>query len=207
MLKIWGRKNSINVQKVMWCVAELGLKYERIDAGLEFGVVTEKYYRDLNPNGLVPVIKDKEITVWESHAIIRYLCATYSAGDLWPTDPVIRSQSDQWMDWLYTHFFLPHRVVFWGLIRTAEADRDMDNIRAQVKAGGDCLMVLDSHLEGKSFIAGERLTIGDFPMGCMTHRWFAMDIERPILPNIESWLERLKERPEFNQHVAKIPLS
>ncbi|MGY4295450.1 glutathione S-transferase [Bradyrhizobium sp. i1.4.4] len=33
---IWGRANSVNVQKVLWCLAELDLPYERIDAGMSF---------------------------------------------------------------------------------------------------------------------------------------------------------------------------
>lgn len=207
MLRVWGRKNSINVQKVMWCVGELGLEHERIDAGLQYGVVNEDSYRDLNPNALVPTLEDGDLTVWESHAVVRYLCATYSNGDMWPEDPAARSVADRWMDWLYTHFFLPHRVVFWGLIRTPEADRDMDAIRNQIKEGGERLKVLDAQLEGKSFIAGEALTIGDVPMGCMAHRWFTMDIDRPSLPNVETWVARLRERPAFHEHVSSIPLS
>ena len=207
MLKVWGRKNSINVQKVMWCVGELGLKYERIDAGLQFGVINDASFRELNPNGLIPTIEDNGSTVWESHAIVRYLCATYGGGGLWPENPAVRSVADRWMDWLYTYFFIPHRVVFWGLIRTPEAERDMDAIKAQVEEGGNKLKVLDAQLEGNSFVAGESLSIGDFPIGCMTHRWFTMDIDRPSLPNIESWLARLRERTAFMEHVGLIPLT
>ena len=188
-------------------MGELGLEHERIDAGLQFGVVNDASFRELNPNGLVPTIEDNGSTVWESHVIVRYLCATYASGSLWPEDPAVRSVADRWMDWLYTYFFIPHRAVFWGLIRTPEAERDMDAIKAQIEEGGNKLKVLDAQLDGNSFVVGESLTIGDFPMGCMTHRWFTMDIDRPSLPNVEAWLARLRERPAFMEHVASIPLT
>ena len=142
-------------------------------------MVNDASFRDLNPNGLVPTIEDNGTTVWESHAVVRYLCATYGSGSLWPEDPAARSI----------------------------AERDMDAIKAQIEEGGNKLKVLDAQLEGNSFVAGESLTIGDFPVGCMTHRWFTMDIDRPSLPNVEAWLARLRERPAFMEHVASIPLS
>jgi glutathione S-transferase len=206
MLKIWGRRNSINVQKVMWCVDELGLAHERIDAGLQFGVVNDPTFRKLNPNGLVPTIDDNGVIVWESHAIIRYLASIHGAGTLWPNEPAARAAADRWMDWLYTSYFIPHRVVFWGLIRTPEEKRDMEAINAQVKVGGEALKVLDAHFHSRTFVAADHLTMGDIPIGCMVHRWFMMPIERPDVPNVEKWLSRLRERKAFADNVI-MPLT
>jgi glutathione S-transferase len=66
VLKIWGRKTSINVQKVLWCCEELGLQYERIDAGGASGLTRDPEYLALNPNGLVPTISDDGFVLWES---------------------------------------------------------------------------------------------------------------------------------------------
>src|SRR3989304_1196014 len=99
MLRIWGRTNSVNVKKALWCAEELGLAYERIDAGLQFGVVDTAEYRKLNPNGLVPTIEDHGFVLWESHAIVRYLAAKHGAGTLWPTDLKVRADAARWVGW------------------------------------------------------------------------------------------------------------
>ena len=124
MLKIWGRNNSVNVQKVLWCCEEMGLQYERIDAGGSFGVVNTPQYRELNPNGLVPTIEDDGFVLWESNAIVRYLAAKHSAGKLWPEDLKIRAEADKWMDWQNTTFWPTFRPLFWNLVRTPVDQRD-----------------------------------------------------------------------------------
>ena len=123
MLKIWGRNNSVNVQKVLWCCEELAVEYERIDAGGAFGIVNTPEYRRLNPNGLVPTIDDDGFVLWESHAIVRYLAAKHGAG-FWPEDRRMRAEADQWMDWSQTTFWPAIRPLFMGLIRTAPEQRD-----------------------------------------------------------------------------------
>ena len=118
MLKIHGRKNSSNVQKVLWTCAELGLPFERTDVGGPFGGNREPAYLALNPNGLVPVIEDDGVVLWESNAIIRYLAARYGDGTLLPTDPAARGQAEQWMDWVNTLLGPAIWPLFFGLIRT-----------------------------------------------------------------------------------------
>ena len=118
MLKIWGRNNSVNVQKVLWCCEELGLKYERLDAGGSFGVVNTPQYRALNPNGLVPTIEDGPFVLWESNAIVRYLTAKHSSGKLWPEDHKVRAEADKWMDWQNSMFWPAFRPLFWNVVRT-----------------------------------------------------------------------------------------
>jgi glutathione S-transferase len=206
MLKIRGRPNSINVQKVMWTVGELGLEHERLDVGREFGGLDTEEYGRLNPNRKIPVVEDGEIVVWESHACVRYIAARYDAGGLYASDPGERSLADRWMDWKATTV-LPHlHVCFWGLTRTAEADRDMAAIERAAKDLGEVWKLLDDHLDGKSFVVGDRLTMGDIPLGAAFYRYVSLPIERPSLPHVERWYDRLKARPAFVDHVM-IPVT
>ena len=205
MLKIWGRVNSVNVKKALWTMEELGLKYERIDAGMEHGVVKTPQYMKMNPNSLVPTIDDDGFVLWESHAIVRYLAAKHGAGTLWPADLRQRADSDRWMDWAYT-FQAQFRTVFWGLVRTPLEKRDMKAIdEARVKCG-ELLAVPDQALANRPYFAGNSLTIGDIPLGCHVHLWMRLPIERPAHPNLERWFERLCARPAY-QRIVDIPLS
>ena len=206
MLTIWGRHNSINVQKVMWTVGELGLDHERKDVGGAFGGLDQPDYLAKNPNGLIPTLEDDGVTLWESHAIVRYLAATYDAGGLWPSEPAARGSADQWMDWMHTVILKDMGPVFWGLIRTQPQDRDMQAIQAGIEGMARSWRILDAHLEARPFVAGDGLTIGDIPVGCACYRYHALDIERPALPNIEAWYERLQARDAFRTHVM-IPLT
>ncbi len=97
MLKLWGRNNSVNVQKAIWCLEELKVPYERFDAGMQYGVVDTPEFRKMNPNGLVPVIEDGATVLWESNAIVRYLAAKYGKGTLWPkTRRRARNRTSGW---------------------------------------------------------------------------------------------------------------
>ena len=205
MLKIWGRTNSVNVKKALWCAEELGLQYQRIDAGLKFGVVDTPEYRRMNPNGLVPTIEDDAFVLWESHAIVRYLAAKHGAGSLWPGDPRQRADADRWMDWAFT-FQAAFRPVFWGLIRTPPEKRDGAAIEDGRLKSGKLLDILDDVLAGRRYVAGESLTMGDIPMGCHVQLWMRLPIDRPRHPHLEAWFARLLERPAYRK-VVDIPLS
>jgi glutathione S-transferase len=207
MIRVWGRKNSINVQKVMWTVGELGLKHERIDAGGAFGRNKDSDYLKMNPNGLVPVLQDGDLTMWESNAIVRYLAARYSDGNLWTKDPAKRALSEQWMEWMITTINPAILPVFWGLIRTPPEQRDMAAIEAARVKSAELLKIFDDHMAGRTFVAGDTLTLGDIPMGVFVKRWYALPIERPNTPNVAAYYERLKKRPAFVEHVESIPLT
>jgi glutathione S-transferase len=205
MLKIWGRVNSVNVKKVLWAAEELGLKYERVDAGMQFGVVNTPEYKKMNPMSLVPTIDDEGFILWESHAIVRYLAAKHGAGTLWPADLKQRADSDRWMDWTYT-FQASLRTVFWGLIRTPPEKRDMKAIEEAKKKCAELLAVPDQALAHKPYFAGNGLTIGDIALGCHVHLWMRVPIERPAHANVQRWFDRLCARPAFKKAVD-IPLS
>lgn len=205
MLRIWGRTSSINVQKVMWTVAELGLAHQRIDAGGAFGGLDGDEYAAMNPNRLIPVLQDDAIMVWESNAIVRYLAARYGTGGLWPENPAQRSETDRWMDWQLTTLQPAVGPIFLGLIRTPPERRDMALITASAERLGHAMTVLDGHLAGRPYVAGDALTMGDIPVGCICWRYANLDIARPDLPNIAAYRARLEARAGYRGQVM-LPL-
>ena len=184
MLRIWGRNNSVNVQKPLWCCEEMGVQYERVDAGGTFGVVNTPQYRNLNPNGLVPTIEDDGFVLWESNAIVRYLAAKHSAGKLWPEDLKVRAEADKWMDWQSSTFWPTFRPLFWNLVRTPVDQRDEKAMEESRLKTAELLGYLDAHLKHRDYIAGEALTMGDIPMGCAAWRWFGMLKQRPAYASV-----------------------
>ena len=206
MLRIWGRTNSINVQKVMWTVGELGLDHERIDAGGAFGGLDSAEYGRMNPNRKVPTIDDGGVILWESNACVRYLAARYGTGSLWDEDPAERGRADRWMDWQAATLLPDLGVVFWGSIRTPEEQRDHAAIKAAAERLGGLWQILDGELAGRDFVTGSQFTMGDIPIGAACYRYHALPIERPRLANLKAWYERLEQRPAFREHVM-IPLT
>ena len=206
VIRVWGRNNSINVQKVMWTLAELERPCERTDAGGAFGGLDDPAFAAMNPNRLIPVIDDGGTVVWESNAIVRYLAAKYGSGSLWPEDPATRSAADRWMDWAITTVMPPLTIVFWGLIRTPPEQRDDEKIAAAAETLGGVFGLLDRHLAARSFVAGGDFTLGDIPVGAAANRYLSLDIERPALGRLDDWYRRLKEREAYRSHVM-IPLT
>ncbi|WP_342362058.1 glutathione S-transferase [Terrarubrum flagellatum] len=202
MLKIYGRKSSFNVQKVMWLVGEMRLPHRHVELGGQFGGLDTNEFRALNPHGKVPVVDDNGIVVWESHAILRYLADRYGHGLFWNSDPAERSLPDRWMDWAQTTLqpdFL--NGVFWGFYRTPEERRDLRSVNRKVDLCSQHFMLLDRHLEDRAFMLGDALTLADIPIGTHLYRYFNLDIERPSVLNVEAWYARLQERAAYREHV------
>ena len=205
MLRIWGRLSSVNVQKVVWCADEIGCPYERIDAGRQFGIVGTDEFRRLNPNRQIPVIQDGEFVLWESNAILRYLCAKHSFGDLCPEPLTERADADRWMDWQATELSPAMSKAFMQSIRTPPHEREPALIEASVQATLPLVRLLDEHLAGRRFVCGTRMTMADISMGCAVHRWFGLPIEHEVLPNLAAWYRHVSERPAARA-VLTLPL-
>jgi glutathione S-transferase len=207
MLRIWGRANSVNVQKVMWCVAELGVPHERVDAGLGHGRNDEGWFLAKNPNGTVPLLEDGDYSLWESNTIVRYLCAKHDFGGLYPEPLRVRADAERWMDWQLSMLAQPVRTAFVNLVRTPEGGRDSDAVERAVERANHVLESLDRCLADRDFVAGGRLTMGDIPLGALVHRWLVLPaIPRRPLPNVVRWHGRLAERGPYREHVM-LPLS
>ena len=206
MLRIWGRTKSINVQKVLWYCHELGLDYDRIDAGLHFGVTDTPGYLAMNPNRLVPTIEDGEGRVWESNVIVRYLAHRYSNGGLCPANIATRFDTERWMDWQATAFWPVFRPLFIALIRTAANKRDASVVSKSEALSLSAVRILDQRLKDRVFLAGDSFTMGDIPAAATVHRWYSLDIDHPELPNVRGWYDLMRARTAFQQ-IVMTPLS
>ena len=207
MLKIWGRRSSFNVQKVMWLVGELAIPHEHISVGGNFGGLDTPEFLAMNPHGHIPVIMDGTTIVWESHAILRYLAACCGSLQFWPSDAKVRSLSDRWMDWAQTSLqpdFL--NGVFWSFYRTPESQRNWKTIRESIERCSRHFRLLNSILGDQSFMGGQTMTLADIPIGTCLYRYFELEIDRPVIPNVEAWYKRLQERAAYCEHVM-IPFS
>lgn len=203
MLKLWGRTNSINVMKVIWTLAEIGLPYERVDAGMEFGIVDTEFYKSINPNSRVPTIDDDGFTLFESNTIVRYLCAKHSMGKLYPEDLRERADAERWMDWATAQLHPVITPVFWNLIRSAPEKRNLAAIADNTAASNKTFPVLEWALANRPYLGGGSIGMGDIVVGVWVHRWYALPIERPVLPRVRAYYERLLERPAYKALVAQ----
>jgi glutathione S-transferase len=207
-LTIWGRANSVNVQKVLWCLRELDLAYDRINAGMQFGVNTEAPYLAMNPNGRVPTLVDGDFVLWESNSVMRYLCMAYgqdsgNGSPIYPEAPKVRASVDRWLDWTLSTLQPVDRPVFWALVRTAPEKRDMVAIQKDVDAEAVVWRVVEAQLATRRFIEGDQFTIADIALGAYARRWLGVEgVTKPKLPNLERWFAQLESRPGFVQFIA-----
>lgn len=200
-MTLWGRDTSANVQKVRWALAEIGQEYEHIPLGGKYGGNRTPEYLALNPNGLVPTLRDGDLVLWESHAIVRYLAARYSPGRLWPDDPVVRAECDRWTDWTATTFQPAWIDLFWRFYRTAPEQRD-DGAIAKAKAATEvCLGIMDGQLERTRFLAGDHLTYADIVAGTAMYRLTTMDIAVVVPDNVARWHGELRARAPYRLGV------
>ena len=205
MLHIKGRKTSGNVMKVTWILEELKIPYEREDVGGKFGKNDEQDYLDLNPMGLVPTLIDGDIILWESNTIVRYIANKFSSGDLSPADDGERAILELWMDWQLFAINPMMRPIYHGMIRNKPEDRNWDEINRNIMHGNELWAILDKHLEDKEYIGGNKLTIADFPVGPVIHRYHSIVEDRPATPNIDRWYNNLKKSAAY-QKIVMIPL-
>lgn len=204
MMQIWGRVNSVNVQKVLWCCAELGLSYERLNAGMEFGRTDEPSYQKMNPNGRIPTLVDDDFVLWESNSILRYLAMQYGAeGALYPADVRERASIDRWLDWVLSTLQPVDKPVFWGLVRAPAHERDTASLIAEAKNVAALWAIVDAHLAGRDFIEGSGFSLADLVLGSYARRWYGYEgINRPAFHNLARWYEGLRSRSGFVEFVA-----
>jgi len=206
MLKVWGRKTSSNVQKVMWALGEIGLRHDRVDVGGPFGKNREAAYLSMNPNGLVPTLEEEDgFLLWESNTIVRYLAAKHRHA-IEPTDLRTRAQASKWMDWQLSVLGPAITPVFWGLVRTPPEKRDQVAINAGKVKTIDAMKILDAQLEHTTYVANDAFSYGDIPIGIMAYRFMALVPDRPALKALDRWYAAISARPAFKEHVGGVPL-
>ena len=205
MLRIWGRRNSINVQKVLWTAAELDLPFELIETGGAHGGTESAEFRARNPNGLVPVIDDDGFTLWESNAIVRYLAARHGGG-LSPPELRARASADRWMDWQAIELWPAIRPVFHSLVRTRPEGLDDAGLDRAIALAEARIAMVDAELGSRLHIDGDAFGMADITIGVTVARWTRLPREAKPCPNIRAYLGRLAGRPGFRAHVD-LPLS
>jgi len=200
-ITLWGRLSSCNVQKAVWALEELELPYGHVPLGGRHGGNDAPEYRALNPNGLVPTLRDGDLVVWESHTVVRYLGAEYGSGLLFPQQARDRAAADQWTDWTATTFQPAWIGLFWAKVRTPEAEQDAVAIARAHDATVRCFQLLEDRLGQSRYLGGHDFTYADIVAGVSLYRWSTMEIDRPSLPHVEAWHERLNERAAFRKAV------
>jgi glutathione S-transferase len=201
MLKIWGRATSSNVQKVLWTCTDLDVPFERVDWGGPFGGNNEPAYRAMNPNGLVPTVQDGDLIIWESNTICRYLCAKHGGERLHPTDPAKRTHVERWMDWQLAALTPPMGAMLLGHYRTPPERRDAAALETARQRAAEYWKMVENQLTHGNYLAGDTLTLADVCVGIWGYRWHAYPIERPSLPRLKAWCDRLGQSRGFRMHV------
>ena len=201
MLRVLGKASSINVRKVLWTCAEIGVDYEREDWGSGFRALDDPAFLALNPNALVPVIVDEGGALTESNTICRYLAAKHGRADLLPAAPRARAEVERWMDWQATELNGAWRGAFMGLVRRQPVDPAM--IAASETEWNARMQVLEARLEATgAFVAGDAFTLADIVLGLSANRWRMTPIAHADLPAVQAWMARMDARPGFREHCA-----
>ena len=203
MIKVWGRRTSSNVQAVMWAIGELGLAHERYDFGHRYGGVDTPEFLAMNPNGMVPVVRDGDGEfLWESAAILRYLANRYGRAPFWPDDLATRTHIDKWAEWSKINFALNFSVpIFWQVVRTPAERRDANALKRALGVLDRYLDIGETQLAKARFLCGEDFTLADVQFGHLLYRYFDINIERSQRGGLRAYYERLVERPAYRQHV------
>jgi len=201
MIKLWGRRTSINVQKVMWVLAELDIEYCRIDAGGSFGGLNDAAYVALNPHRKVPTLVDGKTVLWESNAILRYLADAYGREAIFGATAAERGTSDRWMEWYQSSVYANFQSIFHQTVKLPATERDSEVLVHAQNAVFKQFALFDSMLASNAYINGDRLSLGDIPMAASLFRYFTMDIDRPEFPQITRYYKNLTQRPAFVENV------
>src|ERR1700744_840949 len=203
-LTIWGRSNSVNVMKALWCLAELDLPFERIDAGMQFGRNDQPDYLAMNPNGRVPTLVDGDYVLWESNSVMRYLCMAYGKGTpIYPQDPKRPAAVARWLDWTLPTVQPVDRPVFWALVRTPKDKQDMAKIQNDADAEAPAWAIADRQLSTRRYFEGDEFPIADIAVGAFARRWLGFEgVTKPKYEHVARWFADVASRPTFAKPLA-----
>ncbi|MCB1431400.1 MAG: glutathione S-transferase family protein [Alphaproteobacteria bacterium] len=205
MITLWGRRNSANVQKVLWTLEELGVRFTREAVGGSFGGNRDADFLAMNPMGLVPVIRDGDVTMFESNAIVRYLTARYANGELRPTEHLHLAMAEQWMEWQQNVFAQPVLTIFMNSVRMAPEKRNAAAVAEAESKAVEALKIADAHLARHDWFAGSAFSFGDIVMGTFLYRYMGLDCTKPDMPHVREWLEAIEGREAFRNTIGAVP--
>jgi glutathione S-transferase len=199
MIKVLGRKTSGNVQKVLFLLEEAGIAYEREDYGRIFENTKTEHYLSMNPTAKVPTMIDGETVIWESNTILRYLARTQAPG-LTGATPAEKAEVERWMDFLLAAINAGYLAAFKG--SKLSEDERAPGFGAQVKELHAQMAILDGHIANHEFFALGKLTLADIALAPIIGRCLGFPLDRPAMPHLEAWYERMKELPAFAKATA-----
>lgn len=200
-MRLFGRTTSVNVQKVLWTLEELGVAYDQVDLGGAFGGLDTDDYGTMNPNRRVPLLVDGDLTLWESNAIVRYLSNSYGGGSLAGTNPANIARADMWMEWFQNNCYAHYIALFYQTVRLPKAQRNLDERDRAATALIQSFGMLNTHLGDNRFVAGDDFSMGDIIVGTSLFRYYAMDFDRPDLPELASFYDQICQRDAYCKTV------
>jgi glutathione S-transferase len=200
-MRLFGRTTSVNVQKVLWTLQELGITYDQVDLGGAFGGLDTDEYGTMNPNRRVPLLVDGDLTLWESNAIVRYLANSYGGGSLAGTNRANVARADMWMEWFQNNCYAHYIALFHQTVRLPKSQRNRDERDRAIAGLLQSFGMLNTHLEDNRFVAGDDFSMGDIIVGASLFRYYAMDFDRPDLPKLASFYDRLCQRDAYRKTV------
>ncbi len=206
MLKILGKRSSINVRKVLWACAELDLPLQQEDWGSGFRDVTKDAFRALNPNAMVPVLIDGDFVLWESNTILRYLANRYRGEALYPQEAMARARVDQWLDWQASDLNRAWSYAFMSLARSSPEHADAAEVQRSLEAWQRFMRVLEGRLaETGAYVAGDAFSLADIAIGLSVHRWYQTPFDHPLLEAVDGYYRRIEQRDAFVTHCTGVP--
>ena len=202
MLKIWGRKNAYNVQKVLWLLDELQIAYQHVDVGSIPGDIETPEFTTINPNQRIPVIFHNGTYIWESNTILRYLAANYDNNLLRNETPLERTHIDRWLDWELGTLQPDFLALFWNYFRTPEKKRDNAIVEENLRRCEKRFSLLNNHLSNQPYLAGDSFTIADVAVGTCLYRYKTMGTKTASYDFVNSWYQKLLARPAYQRNIA-----
>ena len=200
MIQLYGRRNSINVQKVSWALCELNIEFKWHDEHGKFGTVNVENYEKLNPQLIVPTLDYNGTIINQSNSIVRYLYRKHTdVYEISKAEDI--AIAEQWMEFQATDLQLNMTPIFWGLIRNPPEDRDQDLIDKNIVLLNKKFEIFDNFLSDREFILNNNFGMSDIIMGVATYRYNSLPIERPNLVNLQNWYKKISSRNCFKKNI------
>lgn len=189
MYTLYHHPYSQHARRVVALLEAAGLKYELRHVALEKGEHVSPEFLAINPNHQVPVFIDGGVKIFESNAILRYLCTKHGLTDWYPDGLPTRATVDQWLDWNQCRLLPSVRDIVLNKVFLGDAG-DKAAIARGEKNMTDLAAILNAGLKERDFLAGAKPTIADLSVGSNIFQLGLADAA-PKETNVKSWYQRV----------------